>query len=237
MSASAERRGTREAGFFLVFEGVEGSGKSNHARRLARRLSEAGASIRLVREPGGTPAGERIRELVLDPAVRISPETELLLLLAARAEFVRRVVRPALAAGDLVIADRYEMSTFAYQGAARGLDEQVVRRLNAFATGGLRPDAVVLLTVDVEEGLRRKGGGTDRMEREGLAFHRRVARAYRELADGDPSVIQVDTAAAPKEVEAAIVRELAARWPETFRLDQGVGGESRPGQDGTVGHG
>lgn len=237
MSAPRERSWRRQDGFFLVFEGVEGAGKSSHARWLVRRLSEAGVPSRLVREPGGTPAGERVRELVLDPVLRISAEAELLLLLAARAEFVRRVVRPALAAGEVVVADRYEMSTFAYQGAARGLDEQMVRRLNAFATGGLRPHAVVLLTVDVEEGLRRKGGGADRMEREGLAFHRRVARAYRQLARGDPTVIEVDTAAEPKEVQAAIVRELAARWPETFSMEQGVRGESRPGEDGTAGHG
>lgn len=209
-------------GFFLVFEGVEGAGKSTHARRLERRLERAGIPCRAVREPGGTPVGERIRPVVLDPGLQVSPEAELLLLLAARAEFVRKLVRPALARGEVVVADRYELSTLAYQGVARGLGLERVRRLNEFATGGLRPDCVVLLQVDPEEGLRRKGGDTDRMEREAADFHARVAAAYAELAREVPDVIVVDTEPVKRAVEARILRELAARWPETFGQAAGL---------------
>lgn len=213
----AERRG-----FFLVFEGVEGAGKSTHARRLGRRLERAGVPCRTVREPGGTPVGERIRRVVLDPGLRFSPEAELLLLLAARAEFVRKVVRPALARGEVVVADRYELSTFAYQGVGRGLGLEPVRRLNEFATGGLRPDAVVLLQVDPEAGLRRKGGETDRMEREAADFHARISTAYAVLAREEPNVIVVDTEPTKRAVEARILQELAARWPETFGQAAGL---------------
>lgn len=208
-------------GFFLVLEGVEGAGKSTHARRLADRLREAGVPARLAREPGGTEVGERIREVVLDPDLEMVPEAELLLLLAARAQFVREVVRPALERGEVVVADRYELSTLAYQGVARGLGLERVRALNDFATGGLAPDAVVLLRVEPEEGLRRKRGKADRMERETGPFHRRVAEAYGELVRELPGAVVVDTDASRDTVEARILQELAARWPETFRLGAG----------------
>lgn len=216
MTASATKRG-----FFLVLEGVEGAGKSTHARRLTARLQAAGVPCKLAREPGGTPVGERIREVVLDPRLRVSPEAELLLLLAARAEFVREVVCPALERGEVVVADRYELSTLAYQGVARGLGVERVRELNAFATGGLAPDAILLLTVDPGEGLRRKGDEADRLEREADEFHRRVAEAYDGLTRELPGVIVVDTDAPRDRVEARIVQELRSRWPETFRLGQG----------------
>ncbi len=147
---------------------------------------------------------------------------ELLLILAARAEFVRRVVRPALERGEVVIADRYELSTLAYQGIARGLGVETVRRLNRFATGGLRPDAVLLLEVDPEEGLARKRNGLDpgnrldRLEREGGDFLTKVAEAYVDLARQDPTVTRLDARGSKEEVEARIVAELGARFPETF---------------------
>ncbi len=118
-------------GLFIVFEGVEGAGKTTHLRRLSRRLDQLGIAHVVVREPGGTPAGERIRDILLDPGSELFSETELLLLLAARAEFVRRVVRPALERGELVLGDRYELSTLAYQGAARGIGTDKVREINA----------------------------------------------------------------------------------------------------------
>lgn len=212
----SERRA--RSGFFLVFEGVEGAGKSTHARRLAARIQAAGVPCRLARDPGGTPVGERIREVVLDPGLRVEPEAELLLLLAARAELVREVIRPALERGEVVIGDRYELSTLAYQGMARGLGVERVRELNGFATEGLAPDAIVLLTVDAGEGLRRKRGEADRLEREAGGFHRRVAEAYRELTRELPGVIVVSGDGSRDEVEARIVQELTARWPETFRV-------------------
>ncbi|MFQ5679829.1 MAG: dTMP kinase [Gemmatimonadota bacterium] len=203
-------------GFFLVFEGLEGVGKTTHARSLVERLHRAGVPCRAVREPGGTPAGERVRGVVLDPELAISAEAELLLLLAARAELVRSVVLPALERGEVVVADRYEMSTLAYQGIARGLGEEHVKHLNEFATGGLRPDAVVLLQAPPGEGLRRKSGEADRLERETEAFFGRVAEAYERLARETPGVIVVDSSAGQEEVQARIVQELAGRWPETF---------------------
>lgn len=205
-------------GFFVVFEGVEGAGKSTHARRLAARLQAARIPCLLTREPGGTPVGERIRQVVLDPGLAVSAETELLLLLAARAEFVRSVVQPALERGEVVIADRFDLSTLAYQGAGRGLGVDQVRALNEFATGGLAPDALLFLRVDPGEGLRRKSDAADRLERETDAFHRRVAEAYEELTCELSGVIVVDTTIPCDEVEARILQALATRWPETFRL-------------------
>lgn len=215
-------------GLFLVFEGVEGAGKTTLARWLGGRLAEAGVPSRVVREPGGTSAGERVRDVVLDPELEMSAEMELLLVLAARAEFVRRVVRPALEAGEVVIADRYELSTFAYQGIARGLGLDRVKPLNAFATGGLSPDAVFLLEVDPREGLERKARGLarverlDRLEREGERFLRRVAEAYSRLAESEPNVIRVSTTGSVEEVREAVVEELTRRFPETFARGAGL---------------
>ena len=179
-----------------------------------------------MREPGGTEAGERIRRVVLDAALEVGPRTELLLMLAARAEFVDRLVRPALRKGEVVLADRYEMSTFAYQGVARGLGLDRVRELNDFATGGLKPDALVLLDVSSETGRRRKAGDTerDRMEREDEEFHRAVAEAYRRLADEIPGslarspdgLLRVPAEAGRDEVHRRIRSALHGRWPETF---------------------
>jgi dTMP kinase len=210
-----------QPGLFVVLEGAEGAGKSTHARWLGERLQAAGIRSRVVREPGGTEAGERVRAVVLDPGLRISPEMELLLILAARAEFVRRVVRPALVAGEVVVADRYELSTYAYQGIARNLGLEVVRNLNAFATGGLKPDAVVLLKVDSEVGLSRKIARPDRLEREDREFHQKVAKAYERLATEEPNVLVVESDATPDEVRARIVRALAGRFPETFGKIEG----------------
>lgn len=209
-------------GLFVAFEGVEGAGKSTQASRLAARLARLEVPHRLVREPGGTSVGERVREIVLDPGLSLEPETELLLMLAARAEFVRRLVEPALARGEVVVADRYELSTLAYQGLARGLGLEEVRRLNRFATGGTKADAVVLLVVDPEEGRRRAGPAGDRMEGEGEAFHARVDRAYRRLAEEEPEVLAVDGSGDVEEVEARVWESLAGRWPSVFARPEGA---------------
>lgn len=219
----------RGGGLFLVFEGVEGAGKTTQLARLARDLEEREISHCVVREPGGTEAGERVRALVLDENLELAPETELFLMLSARSEFVRRLVRPALARDEVVLADRYELSTFAYQGVARELGLEPVRRANRIATGGLKPDGLVHLELPPGEGRSRKGRPGDRMEREDGAFHDRVAEAYEEIVAAHPEwlaadpagVMRVDGSGSPEEVEARLRRELARRWPETFPPGEG----------------
>jgi dTMP kinase len=169
-------------GLFVTIEGIDRSGKTTQARRLVDAL---GDDALLVREPGGTPAGERIRDLLKDPAVTMSARTEALLFAAARAELVEAVIRPALEDGRVVVSDRYLDSSLAYQGHARGLGEDEVRRLNEWATAGLQPDLTVLLRIDPEAAAAR-AGAADRFEDEGLGLQRRVADAYERLADAAP---------------------------------------------------
>jgi dTMP kinase len=169
-----------------------------------------------VREPGGTPAGERIRGIVLDPNTPVLPETELLLYLASRAEFVRRVVSPALERGELVLADRFELSTYAYQGIARRLGLDRVRALNSFATGDVKPDGTVLLTLDPEVGRGRKRGEADRLEREDVDFHRTVAQAYSSLSQSEAGVIRVSSDGPLDVVQDRIWAALARKWPDRF---------------------
>jgi dTMP kinase len=203
-------------GLLIAFEGGEGAGKSTHLRRLTERLDQLGVAHLLVREPGGTPAGERIRQIVLDPDTPIFAETELLLYLASRAEFVRRVVSPALERGELVLADRFEMSTYAYQGLARGLGLDRVKDLNAFATGGLKPDGTVLLALDADVGRGRQRGQADRLEQEHAHFHRAVAKAYASLAESEPGVITIRSDGPLEEVQERLWEALSVRWPDRF---------------------
>lgn len=216
-------------GLFLVFEGVEGCGKSTQARLLARHLEKRDVPHEVLREPGGTDAGERIREVVLDPGLELSSEAELFLFLAARAEFVRRLVEPALRAGRVVISDRYELSTFAYQGVVRGLGLDRVRQLNAVATGGLKPDGLVILELTPEEARRRKPEAGDRLEREGAAFHEDVGAAYRSIVEEYPEwlvsdrgrILRVDGGAPASRVQGQVREALSGWWPETFPSGQG----------------
>ncbi|MGC1166360.1 MAG: dTMP kinase [Solirubrobacterales bacterium] len=163
---------------FISLEGVDGSGKSTQARLLVEAL---GSETVAIREPGGTDAAERIRDLLADPAVALEPLAELLLFLAARADLTERVIRPALEAGRTVVSDRFSDSSVAYQGAARGLGVGEVIGLCDTATDGLWPDLTLLLRVEPELGLGR-AGGQDRFESEGLELQRAVARAYEEIA-------------------------------------------------------
>ena len=207
-------------GLFLAFEGVEGSGKSTQVARLAEGLRARGVPVIVAREPGSTPLGERVREVVLEAVeLRVPPRSELFLMLAARAAFVEQVVRPALEAGAVVIADRFELSTLAYQGAGRGLPVEEIRRCNDFATGGVRPDATILLELAPGEGARRQaraGKAQDRMERAGEGFHARVARGYREMAETVEGLIRVDAEGTVDAVARRIHDALQARFPETF---------------------
>jgi dTMP kinase len=204
-------------GLFLAFEGVEGSGKTTQVRLLAEHLRARGLDVVTAREPGSTPLGERVRETVLmDVSLHVPARSELFLMLAARAAFVDQVVRPAVERGAVVIADRFELSTLAYQGAGRGLELEQVRACNAFATAGLAPHATLLLDLDPEEGARRQraeGKDPDRLEREDPGFHLRVARGYRELAGRVSGVLSVDAAGDPAQVHGRILAALGERFP------------------------
>ena len=166
---------------FISFEGVDGSGKTTQVALLADALREEGRDVVATREPGGTPAGERIRELLLEGA-EIAPWTEAALFAAARAQLVDEVIRPALARGADVICDRYIDSSLAYQGIARGLGVERVLELNLLATSGLLPDRTFFLAISPEDTTGRKNAEPDRIEREGDEFAAIVDQGYRELA-------------------------------------------------------
>ena len=175
---------------FITFEGTEGSGKSVQARLLAARLRGAGRAVLETREPGGTPLGLQLRDIVLDrDELDICARAEALLMNASRAQLVEQVIRPALERDDVVVCDRFADSTLAYQGAGRGLGLDTLGPVISFATAGLRPDMTLLLDVPVEVGLARKRAQEqgNRFEAETLAFHGRVQAAYRELAAAEPS--------------------------------------------------
>ncbi len=178
----------------------------------------------MTREPGGTAVGEAIREVILHGCGGPVPhETELLLILAARAALVRKVVEPELAAGKWVVSDRFDLSSFAYQGYGRGIELDRISRLNRFATGGLAPDLHLVLDLPVEEGLARQArtaGSPDRFEAERSSFRRAVRRGYLELARSMDRAVVVPADAVPGEVEARIRREIIARFPETIRGGQ-----------------
>jgi dTMP kinase len=197
-------------GCFVAFEGGEAAGKSTQAARLARRLDAV-----LTREPGGTAVGAAIRRLLLDPATDgLDDRAEALLMAADRAQHVAEVVRPALDAGRHVVTDRYVGSSLAYQGYGRGLPLDQVRRLSAWATGGLWPDAVVLLDVPPTAAAGRRPDRPDRLEAAGADFHRRVGEGYRALAAADPGRwVVVDGTPGPDAVEAAVWAALARRVP------------------------
>jgi dTMP kinase len=192
---------------------------------LSGWLRERGIPHCVSREPGGTPLGERVREVLLEASgPGVSAEAELLLMLAARAGFVRDVVRPALEAGQVMVSDRFDLSTLAYQGAGRGLGIEDVERLNRFATGGLRPDLTIGLDVPPAEGRARQASGgksRDRIEAEDAVFHDRVAAAYRSLSGRDSSTVIVDASGDPDDVHRRVVGLLTSRFPEPFAGAQG----------------
>jgi dTMP kinase len=216
--------GAGRGGRLVVFEGSEGAGKSTQLARLAGWLERRGQPVRVVREPGTSAVGQEIRRLLLDPAHDVAPRAEALLFMAARAQLVERELRPALAAGELVLADRFFLSTYAYQVAGRGLPEREVSVANALATEGLVPDLTLLVRVPAEVGLERAGrrGAHDRIEQAGAAFHARVAAAFERFAAPDwqaahpecGPIVPVDGTGSEGEVFERVVAALAARWPE-----------------------
>jgi len=200
---------------FITFEGPEGSGKTTQIKQLAEFLRERGQDVVCTREPGGTPISDQIRAVITNlENTAMHPRTEILLFQASRAQHVEELIRPASQAGKLVLCDRYADSTLAYQGDGHGYDLDLLRKLIAFATGGLHPALTLLLDVDVEAGLRRKQRGAEwnRLDAYALEFHRRVRDGYFELARLNPERwVMVDAGRSPALVQADLRRILSER--------------------------
>jgi dTMP kinase len=203
---------------FITFEGTEGCGKSTQVKRLAARLEASQIPLLVTREPGGTPIGETIRDLLqYSPhATGMTPETELLLFEASRSQLVRELIQPALARGVCVISDRFFDSTTVYQGAARKLDATTVAQLNAIAVGDCIPDLTFVLDVDETTAQLRmqKPRKPDRMEQEPAEFYQRVREAYRDLARRESQrIVMIDGSRAPERIEAEIWAAVIKRFP------------------------
>ena len=203
-----------QRGFLVSIEGGEGAGKSTVREALQQALEQRGLEVVLTREPGGTVAGEAIRQLLLDPAGKLAAETELLLMFAARAQLVREVIQPALARGAAVLTDRFTDASFAYQGGGRGIAMGVIAELERWAAL-IKPDLTFLLDVGVEVGLTRarsRGAQLDRIESEQLDFFERVRATYLSRATSEPARFRVvDAAQSPAQVGAQATR-LLAEW-------------------------
>jgi dTMP kinase len=198
---------------FITFEGIDGCGKSTQMRMLASELRLRGREVIVTREPGGTPLGTRIRQLVLDSEEQVDPLAELLLYAADRAQHVRALVRPALDSGHVVLSDRYADATVAYQGAGRGFPDETVSALVGLATGGLMPDLTLIFDLPVEESQRRaaqrsdRGHKKDRLDAEDAAFHTRVRDAYLRIAAAEPERARViDASGSVQETQSQINR-------------------------------
>ena len=205
---------------FISFEGSEGSGKSTQADRLAVRLQRCGVPCIVTREPGGTPIGETIRDLLqfAPHNSTMTAETELLLFEASRSQLVREVIKPALERGVCVIADRFFDSTTVYQGAARKLDRAIIERLNAFTVGNCVPDLTFVLDVDAataETRMHQQSRKADRMEQQPTEFYKRVREGYRKLAAQQPGrIVLIDGSQGPDAIEKEIWEKLCSRFPE-----------------------
>ena len=215
-----------ERGKLVAFEGSEGAGKSTQLRLLAARLSAAGIPVVPLREPGGTPLGDTIRSILLDPGSEISAATEALLFMASRAELVRREVQPALKRGDVVLMDRFFLSTYAYQVAGRGLSEDYVRAANCLATEGLVPDLTFVLDFPAADGIERVGqrGTHDRIEQSTADFHQRVEHAFAESATASwqkahpecGPIVHVDGSGSRDDVSNRVAAALLRAMPDRF---------------------
>jgi dTMP kinase len=200
-------------GHYIAFEGIEGTGKSTIAVRLATHLERRGVDVLRVREPGGTATGERIRHVLLDPDGSVAPWSEALLFSAARAQLAYELVGPALRAGRWVISDRSVYSSLAYQGGGRGLGIDAVRAVNAPGLGEVWPEMVVLLRLDAVTGLARQQD-PDRIGSEGIEFQGAVARAFDDLAAADPArFVAVDATEDIERVWANVLTQVEGRWP------------------------
>lgn len=220
--------GSPRRGLFLALEGGEGVGKTTQWEKLTAMLHALGHDVVPVREPGGTSAGDAIRKLLLDPQSQLTPETEALLFAASRAQLVREVIEPALASGTIVLVDRFLLSTYAYQGAGRGLSLESLRAANAVATGGLAPDLTLLLSVPLDVAMARMQarGEADRLEREDADFHVRVrdaftaalAPAWQQQHPEIGPVMEVQALVDPDAVTTRCLEILVKRWPERFAM-------------------
>ena len=208
-------------GLFVTFEGGEGSGKSTQVARLAARLRALGIEPLVTREPGGTPVAEGIRAVLLDPERRPVALAEAFMMEASRAQLVETVIRPALDAGRVVLCDRYDDSTLAYQGAGRGLDAALLASWNAAATGGLKPALTILFDVPPDVGLERRRGAagqTNRLDRERVEFHLRVRSRYLELAAAEPGRwVVLDATLSADELESLAWAAISAKLPPAAR--------------------
>lgn len=202
-------------GYFIVFEGIDGSGTTTQSRLLASYLSEAGLPVTLTREPGGTPVAEKIRQLVLDPSIEgISPTSELFLYAASRSQHVEEVILPSFNRGDIVICDRYTASSLAYQGYGRELDLEKIKQVNRLAVGECLPDATIYLILPVEVAwarLRRRDTA-DRLEQTGMALQEKVARGYQEIAQTDPAGLVFDAQLKIDRLAKKIQDALRRKW-------------------------
>jgi dTMP kinase len=213
---------------FITFEGPEGCGKTTQMRLLAAYLRRQGYDVLTTREPGGTPIGDRVRAILLDPVhTEMLPPTEFLLFSAQRAQHVGQVIRPHLASGGVVLSDRYADSSLAYQGYGHQLDLEVLWAVTRFATGGLLPDLTLYLDVPTEVGLRRKAGGRgdawNRMEQKEIAYHERVRAGYLAMAAQDPDRwIVVDATEDVGAVWTAICDLVAERLGSKMKRGEGM---------------
>ncbi len=206
---TTSRGSTTSRGLFITFEGPDGSGKSTQARMLAQRLRGEGRTVLESVEPGGTPIGQQIRRILLDPANgELAPLAELLLMFAARAQNVEQWILPALAEGKIVISDRFTDSSMAYQGAGRGLGRETVLDLDRIACHGLVPDLTICVDIDSETGLARaagRGSSETRLEEQAIEFHRKAREAYHELARREPQRFRlIDGRGTPEAIAATI---------------------------------
>jgi len=220
---------------FITFEGIDGAGKSTQVIKLKRQLQEQGHEVMTLREPGGTPVAEQVRELLLETRHDITPVGELLLFSASRAELVQKVILPALEQGTDVILDRFFDSTTAYQGYGRGLDLGILAEINRIASCGLMPDITFYLDLTPEDALMRKfsekslplefdSDELDRMESSGLEFYRRVRNGYHTIsAENRKRIVTIDALHSPAEIHRQIVSTLDALWAEPREQFSGTG--------------
>ena len=210
-------------GIFITFEGVEGCGKSTQARLLFKHLKKADYDCVITREPGGTKIGEMIRRILLNPKnASLNDTTELFLFEANRAQVVGEIIKPALKGGKIVICDRFFDATMAYQGYANRFDRGMIRQMNEFATGGLRPHLTIILDISTREGLRRatRLRGKDRMEEKSISFHKRVRAGYIDISRKEPRRVKLIQTKSKVEMTQQLIKREVLRVIERYKVSR-----------------